>query len=191
LKHLTTLTCNSTTVELVQGDITAIECHAVVNPANSLMIMGGGVAGALRRAAGEEVEAEARKHAPVPVGKAISTHAGRLAPRIQYIIHAPTMERPAMRTTTEKVKKAARAALREAARLGVSCVALPAMGAGVGGLTAKESLEAMLEAVDEILSSGEKIPERILIVAYTDTDAKHFLEQAKRIKLRSCKAGEE
>jgi O-acetyl-ADP-ribose deacetylase (regulator of RNase III) len=178
--------CDGKKIVLAKGDITRASCDAVVNPANSLMIMGGGVAGALRRAAGEEVEAEARRRAPVPVGKAISTSAGKLQPRIRYIIHAPTMERPAMRTTESKVKKATEAALEEAKRLRVSCVAFPAMGAGVGGLSAADSLEAMLEALDEFWSKSDT-PSQVVFIAYSDADAKQFLRVIDRVKMKTCK----
>ena len=183
--------CNGVEIIVAKGDITTIECGAVVNPANSLMIMGGGVAGALRRAAGQEVEAEARRHAPVPVGKAISTSAGRLAPRIKYIIHAPTMERPAMRTTPGKVEKAAYAALVEASRLGVDCVALPAMGAGVGGLDAEESMDSMLKALDRARAEGISLPRRIVFVAYRDADLRHFIRAIERARLDNCKLEKE
>ena len=173
-------------IVLAVGDITRVACDAIVNPANSLMIMGGGVAGAIRRAAGRSVEEEARKRAPVPVGKAIVTSSGELAPRIQYIIHAPTMERPAMRTTENKVKEAVRAALREAARMNLKCIAFPAMGAGVGGLSAEESMKAMLEALDSVLAEGLELPKRIVFVAYTEGDLKQFRRAFSRTKLRNC-----
>lgn len=186
-ERLKVFRCGDIVLEVCRGDITRVECDAVVNPANSLMIMGGGVAGALRRAAGEEVEREARRRAPVPVGKAISTGAGRLEPRIRYIIHAPTMERPAMRTTQSKVKAAMAAALREAERLGVGCLAVPALGAGVGGLSAEESMEAMLQALDEAVGEGVKLPGRIVFVAYTSGDARQFLRALERTRTRNCK----
>lgn len=177
--------CSGKTIVIAKGDITQVECDAIVNPANSLMIMGGGVAGALRRAAGEEVEAEARRKAPVPVGKAITTSAGKLEPRVKYIIHAPTMERPAMRTTKTKVSRAAKAALEEASKHGLECVAFPALGAGVGGLTADESLEAMLDVLDEYWER-EDTPLKVVFVAYSDADLKHFLRVLERKKLKSC-----
>jgi len=180
------IVCDGRVIVVARGDITLVECDAVVNPANSLMIMGGGVAGALRRAAGEGVEAEARRHAPVPVGKAVSTSAGRLSPRIKFIIHAPTMERPAMRTTKGKVEKATRAALEEASKLGMECVAFPAMGAGVGGLSASDSLEAMLNALNEHWESNEK-PRRVVFVAYSEADLKQFLKTLERAKIKTCK----
>ncbi len=189
-EELSSLKCEKgITLKILKGDITELTCDAIVNPANSLMMMGGGVAGAIRRKAGETVEKEARKRAPVPIGRAIITSSGNLHPRIKYIIHAPTMERPAMRTTKEKVKKATLAALNKAKEEKIRCIALPAMGAGVGGLSIQESLEAMIEALEEYISKqedGQPI-EIIQIVAYGETASKQFLEALKRVKLTKCK----
>ncbi len=177
---LLTLKCGDSVLEIWQGDITKLEIEAIVNPANSLMIMGGGVAGAIRRAGGDEVEAEARRHAPVPVGKAVVTSAGRLQPRIRYVIHAPTMERPAMRTTREKVKRATRAAIEAALEKGINSIALPAMGAGVGGLSIEDSAEAMLDAIEEVYREKGRLPSRIILIGYTDADARKMVEVVKR-----------
>ena len=192
------LECNpSYRVELAQGDITELECDAIVNAANSLMIMGGGVAGAIRRKGGEEIEREARRHAPVPVGRAIVTGAGKLSPRIKAVIHAPTMERPAMRTTVEKVKKATRAALEVAAEKGFECIAFPAMGAGVGGVPVADAVQAMLEVIEEFLSKNPGKPNRILLVAYTEGDKKRFekavaehLRRSKLVEKEACEKEE-
>jgi len=82
-------------IVVLTGDITKQEVDAIVNPANSMLVMGGGVAGAIKRVGGKEIEDESVKHAPVPVGEAVATGAGRL--KAKYVIHAPTMERPAAR----------------------------------------------------------------------------------------------
>ena len=180
--------CGNVSIEVYQGDITQAEIEAIVNPANSLMIMGGGVAGAIRRAGGEEIEIEARRYAPVPVGKAIVTSAGRLQPRIRYVIHAPTMERPAMRTTREKVEKAARAALEAAISKGIREVAFPALGAGVGGLDVKTSTEAMLDAIESLPEEARSKLARVILVGYTEADAKKMVEVIKQraAKKTSC-----
>ncbi len=152
-------------VEVIKGDITRVSVNAIVNPANSWMIMGGGVAGAIRRVGGEEIEVEARRHAPVRVGEAVTTSAGRLPCR--YVIHAPTMERPAMRTTLSKVRAAVRAALLEADRRCIKAIAFPGMGTGVGGLDPFEAAEAMVEVIKEF-SGRFRCLERVLLVAYDD-----------------------
>ncbi|MEX2689946.1 MAG: macro domain-containing protein, partial [Candidatus Njordarchaeum guaymaensis] len=73
---------------VIKGDITKMDVDAIVNPANSLLIMGGGVAGAIKRRGGQIIEDEAVKQGPIPVGNAVITSAGNLKAR--YVIHAPT-----------------------------------------------------------------------------------------------------
>ena len=128
-------------------DITSEEVDAICNPANSLMIMGGGVAGAIKRAGGEEIEHEARKHAPISVGNAIATKAGKL--KVKWVIHAPTMERPAMRTNSEKVYSATFAALKCAEGIGATSIAIPGMGTGVGGVPHAAAARAMVKAIKD------------------------------------------
>jgi len=126
-----------------KGDITKEEVDAIVNPANSLGIMGGGVALAIKRVGGEIIEKEARKNAPIPVGEAVATSAGKL--KCKYVIHAPTMEKPAMRTNVEKVRLAVRAALKLARKLKLKSIAFPGMGTGVGGVSYEDAAKVMIE----------------------------------------------
>ncbi len=167
---------DQTKVELVLGDLLEEEVEAIINPANSLMIMGGGVAGAIKRKGGEDIEKEAMRYAPVPVGKAVLTNAGKL--KAKYVIHSPTMERPAMLTTKEKVYEATRAALILAREKGIKSLAIPAMGAGVGGLSYRESAEAMLRAIKELFSGIE----RIRIVVRDEEAFKEFKEVMQELK---------
>ncbi|RLG78907.1 MAG: macro domain-containing protein [Thermoprotei archaeon] len=138
-------------LRIFRGDITKVDCKAVVNPANSYLVMGGGVAGALKRYGGAVIEEEAVKYAPVLVGEAIITGGGRL--RARYVIHAPTMERPAMRTSPEKVRRAVKAAMKVACEKGIDCVAFPGMGTGVGGVSPKDAAEVMVEEIINFLTS--------------------------------------
>jgi len=131
------------TIIVKKGDITKIECDAMVNPANSYGSMGGGVAGAMRRVGGMEIEKEAMSKAPIPVGKAIATKAGKL--RCRYVIHSPTMERPVMKIGIENVEKAMHAALALAKKLGIKSIAIPGMGTGVGGVARDEAARVMLK----------------------------------------------
>lgn len=147
-------------IELRAGDLTKLEADAITNPANSLMFMGGGVAGALKRAGGEEIEKEARSKAPVPVGSAVATTAGRL--KAKYVIHAPTMERPAMPTTGEKVYRATRAAIMCADEVGAGSLAIPGMGTGVGGLSFEEAARAMVSAIKDCMPELKNLKKIIL-----------------------------
>lgn len=136
-------------------DITRLSCDAIVNPANSFGYMGGGVAGAIKRAGGIEIEQEAVSKAPIQVGSAVETTAGSLPCR--YVIHAPTMEQPAMRTNEEKIRKATKAAFLIAKKLGVKRIAFPGMGTGVGGVKPKDAARAMMEIAKEFMNDFEEI----------------------------------
>jgi O-acetyl-ADP-ribose deacetylase (regulator of RNase III) len=132
-------------VEVINGSILEVDTDVIVNPANSLGLMGGGVAGVIKRFGGEEIEKEAVQKAPIPVGSAVLTTAGKL--KIKGVIHAPTMEEPAMDSSEEKVRKAVRASLELADSLGFETLAMPGMGTGVGGLPKELSAKAMLEEI--------------------------------------------
>jgi len=134
-------------VELKVGDITEFDGDAIVNPANTLLIMGGGVAGAIKRKGGGEIEEEARRHAPLRIGEAVVTRGGFL--KAKYVIHAPTVEQPGGTSSEEWVYKATKAALKVAKERRLESIAFPLMGAGVGGLTPEQSLKAMAKAFFE------------------------------------------
>lgn len=128
-----------------QGDITQVKADAVVNPANSLGEMGGGLAAVLRRLGGAVIETEAMAQAPIAVGEAISTTAGQLP--FRFVIHSPTMEKPSETTTVEKVRQATLAAVMCADSYGVKILALPGMGTGVGGLSPASAAEIIIETL--------------------------------------------
>jgi O-acetyl-ADP-ribose deacetylase len=141
--------CGETEVWLWRGDITALAVDAVVNAANNQGWLGSGVAGAIRRAAGDQVEAEAVAQAPWPVGEAVRTGPGRLADRgVRAILHAAAMA-PGRPASAETVGAATAAALRLAAAEGLASVALPALGTGVGGVPMAAAAAAMGAAVRE------------------------------------------
>jgi len=134
-------------IEIKQGSILELDCDALVNPANSYGLMGGGLALAIKRSGGKIIEEEAVAKAPIEVGSAVATTAGLL--KFKAIIHAPTIKQPAELATKLNVALATRAALRLADSLNFSSLALPGMGTGVGKLAVEEAAEAMLS---EILS---------------------------------------
>ncbi len=160
-------------IRVVRGDITKLEVEAIVNPANSMLVMGGGVAGAIKRAGGKEIEDEAVKRAPVPVGKAIATTAGKL--KAKYVIHAPTMKRPAMRIGPENARKAMRGALECARELNVKSIAFPGLGTGVGGVSAQEAAEVMVDELKKHIDEGTSL-EEVLLVGFGEELANAFKE---------------
>ncbi len=153
-------------IVIVRGDITEVEADAIVNPANVQMIMGGGVAGAIRRKGGEEIQQEALKKAPVFIGSAIVTGAGRLKAR--YVIHAPTVEAPGGKSSLEFIRKAVKAAISRAEEMELRNIAFPAMGAGVGGIPVERAVEVILE---EAVKSNL---DEIILVAWSTEDFEIF-----------------
>ena len=165
-------------VSVITGDITKLKVDAIVNPANSTMIMGGGVAGTIKRVGGKEIEDEAIKSAPVPVGKAIATKAGRL--KAKYVIHAPTMEKPAMQTTASNVKLAMKGTLDCAESLGIKSVAFPGMGTGVGGLSLEEAAQAMVKKVKEHIDLRTSLKE-IVLIGFSEELASAFRDALNKV----------
>jgi len=142
-------------VVFMSGDITQISCDAIVNPANSYGYMGGGVAGAIKRVGGIEIEREAISKAPIKIGKAVVTTAGNLP--CKYIIHAPTMKQPAMQIGLENVKLATQAALDLAVKLNLRSIAIPGMGTGVGGVPIDDAAKAIVKIAKDFEDKFEKI----------------------------------
>ncbi|MCY4614380.1 MAG: macro domain-containing protein [Nitrospira sp.] len=132
-------------ITCLQGSLLDVEAQVIVNAANSHGLMGGGVAGIIRRAAGSQVEEEARRQAPIPVGQAVLTSGGRT--RFAGIIHAPTMPEPAMRIPVENVRLATRAALQLADEHGFVTLAIPGMGTGVGRVRPEDAAQGMVEEI--------------------------------------------
>jgi O-acetyl-ADP-ribose deacetylase (regulator of RNase III) len=130
-------------LEVVEGDIAALEVDAVANAANDHLWMGAGVAGALKRAGGAEIEREAIAKGPIPVGEAVATDAGRLPAR--WVIHGAVMGQD-LRTNAELVERTTESVLRVADELGAESVALPAFGTGVGGFPLDECARLMVRA---------------------------------------------
>jgi O-acetyl-ADP-ribose deacetylase (regulator of RNase III) len=131
-------------LEVVDGDITALDVDAIANAANDRLWMGSGVAGAIKRAGGDEIEREAVALGPIPVGDAVATRAGRL--RARNVVHAAVMGQD-LRTSPEAIRAATTSALRVADDLGATSLALPAFGTGVGGFPLAECARIMVDAV--------------------------------------------
>ncbi|HIE09697.1 MAG TPA: macro domain-containing protein [Armatimonadetes bacterium] len=142
-------------VEIVEGDITEQAVDAIVNAANNELWMGGGVAGAIKRKGGEEIEREAISKGPIEVGSAIETGAGRL--KAKYVIHAAVMSGRELKTDGEKIRRATRSALELAERLGVRSLAFPALGTGVGGFPFSECARIMLSEVKDFGERAERV----------------------------------
>jgi O-acetyl-ADP-ribose deacetylase (regulator of RNase III) len=131
-------------IEIVEGDITQLPVDAIANAANNHLWMGAGVAGAIKRAGGEEIEREAVAKGPIALGDAIVTGAGRLAAK--WVVHGAVMGQD-LRTDGELVRKTTARCLEVAEEAGARSVALPAFGTGVGGFPLEDCARIMIDAV--------------------------------------------
>ena len=129
--------------EVVEADLTTRNVDAIVNAANNHFWMGGGVAGAIKRAGGGSIEIQAMTKGPVPVGESVVSDAGRLPAR--YVIHAAVMGQD-LQTSAGAIGEATRTTLMRAEELEIDSIALPAFGTGVGGFPPSESAKAMIDA---------------------------------------------
>lgn len=158
-------------LEVVEGDITELDVDAIANAANDQLWMGMGVAGAIKRAGGEEIEREAMALGPIEVGDAVATGAGRLPAR--YVVHGAVMGQD-LRTTAELVRRTSRRCLEVAEELGARSLALPAFGTGVGGFDVAECARIM---VAEARAFEPRALER-LVFAVFGSEAREAFESA-------------
>jgi O-acetyl-ADP-ribose deacetylase (regulator of RNase III) len=133
-------------IAILQGDIAEQQTDAIVNAANNHLWMGSGVAGAIKRKGGNEIENEAVKKGPIEIGGAVATTAGKLKAR--YVIHAAGMGQDFV-TSAEIVRKTTTASLKVADDLKLKSISFPAIGTGVGGLGLDECARMMIQAVKD------------------------------------------
>ncbi len=133
-----------TEIKIVQADITELKVGAIVNAANNKLVMGGGLAGAIKRKGGKIIEDEAVKKGPIKIGQALATSAGSL--KAKYVIHAATMGMD-FQTDEIKIRDSARSALKVAEELKVSSIAFSALGCGVGGFPLLAAAKIMAQEV--------------------------------------------
>jgi O-acetyl-ADP-ribose deacetylase len=131
---------------VVDGDIARLQVDAIANAANTHLWMGAGVAGAIKRAGGDEIEREALAKGPIEVGDAVATGAGRLPAR--WVIHGAVMGQD-LRTDAGLVERTTRNCLAVADELGAESLALPAFGTGVGGFPLDDCARIMVGVARE------------------------------------------
>lgn len=149
-------------ITLIKGDVTELDCDAVVNAANTELWMGSGVAGAILKKGGKTIEDEAVKQGPIDLGSAILTNGGNL--RAAHVIHAASM-RPGERASAESISNATRSTLQIAAEKKMHSIAFPALGTGVGGVSMMHSARAMLKETKKFLETNE-FPKYVYFVLF-------------------------
>jgi O-acetyl-ADP-ribose deacetylase (regulator of RNase III) len=156
------------TIECIQGDIAAqAGIAAVVNAANARLRSGGGVAGAIHRAAGPGLEEECRPLAPIKPGQAVITGGHNLPNR--YVIHCLGPVYGVDKPEAEVLANCYRNALRLAEKHRIDSIAFPAISTGIFGYPVEEAAEVAFQAVSE-LCPKLKYVKKIKFVLYSKAD---------------------
>jgi len=165
---------------LSEGDLTAAAVDAIVNAANTELVLGSGVAGAIRQRGGPQIQEACAAHGPVPLGGAALTGAGKLPAK--FVIHAAAME-PGGQVSEESLRAATRASLELARREKLRSLAFPAIGTGVGGFSLQRCAEVMLEEVRRHLA-GETSLETVQFVLFGEPAYRVFeqVNDAERVR---------
>ena len=152
---------------MVQADVTQLEVDAIANAANTRLLHGGGVAGAIARAGGPAIQAESDAKAPIGLGDAVETTAGEMPAR--WVIHAATMEMDFV-TSAAIIERATRSTLEKAEELGCRSLALVAFGTGVGGFPVEEAARIM----SGVVKAHEGTLERVVFALHGDAAERAF-----------------
>jgi len=166
-----------TKIHIEQGDLTSCEVDAIVNAANNDLILGGGLAGAIRRRGGPSIQAECDRHGPVPVGGAAITGAGKLPAR--HVIHQASMALGG-RTTAKTLRASTRAVLEIAERHNVRTLAFPATGTGIAGFNLRDCARIMLDEVARHVEGATQLAE-VRFVLFDEAATRVFQETYKEM----------
>jgi O-acetyl-ADP-ribose deacetylase (regulator of RNase III) len=169
-----------TKIYLSKGDITDMAVEAIVNPANTDLLMESGVAAAIRRKGGERIQEECERLGPIRLGAAAVTTAGAL--KALFVIHAATM-RPGEKATAESIRLATKQTLSRAEEKAIKSLALPAIGTGAAGFPAQECAQIMLKVALEHIKERTSL-EKIYFVLYDDAALKMFEDALHKLTSR-------
>ncbi len=159
-------------ISILQGDIADQHTDAVVNAANNHLWMGAGVAGAIRRKGGSEIEQEAMAKGPIEIGDAVLTGAGAL--KAKHVIHAAVMGQD-LHTTAEFITEATKASLNLAEQNKLSSISFPALGTGVGGFSMHHCASVMIGVAIDFLIEATHL--RLVQFVLFDSEAADAFEQ--------------
>ena len=175
-----------TTIEIVEGDLTQEKTDAIVNAANNDLILGGGLAGAIARRGGPDIQREASVIGPIDVGGAALTTGGNLPAK--WVIHAASM-RLGGYTTAESLRASTRRSLELAAEKSLRSIAFPAVGTGIARFPLPQAASIMLDEVIRAAEHGTSL-ELVRFVLFGDQAERVFRDEAER-RLAPKEAGEE
>ncbi len=173
------------TLQLIKGDITDIETDAIVNAANSSLLGGGGVDGAIHNKGGPKILEECKRIRAtewpegLPTGKAVITSGGNL--KAKYVIHTVgPVWLGGFHVEAELLKQAYKNSLKLTVAKGIKSIAFPSISTGAYGYPIEEASHVALKTVKEFLEKEDKL-EKVIFVLFSDRDFEIYLETAKSI----------
>jgi O-acetyl-ADP-ribose deacetylase (regulator of RNase III) len=166
-------------IVIQQGDLTEMDTDAIVNAANNDLVLGAGVAGAIRRKGGDAIQRECDSIGSIPVGYAAITTGGKLKAR--FVIHAASMQLGG-KTSADTLRHSTAHSLRIADERGLKSIAFPAVGTGIAGFPLKECAEIMLREAARHLK-GETSLETIYFVLFDEVTEGIFTRMWKQIQI--------
>jgi len=159
-------------IEIMQADITSLDVDAIVNAANNHLILGSGVAGAIRTKGGPSIQEECNKIGSIRVGESAITGAGNLPAK--FVIHAASMgDEP---VSERSLRDSVRDSLLKGEDAGITSIAFPAIGTGVGGFSIERCAEIMLELAEEHLTEEGCEITRIIFALFGESEKRIFEE---------------
>ena len=157
-------------IVIIAGDLVEQEVDAIVNAANNELVLGGGVAGAIRSRGGPAIQEECDAHGSVQVGEAAMTSGGELPAR--HVIHAASMSLGG-RTTAESLRSSMDDAFRLARENGVKTIAIPAVGTGIAGFPMDDCATVMAASLRSAIAAGWR-PSEVRFVLFGDGARRTF-----------------
>lgn len=164
-------------IHIQKGDLTEMDTDAIVNAANNDLVLGGGLAGVIRRKGGPDIQAECNRHGPITVGEAAITGAGRLKAR--YVIHAASMGF-SIPATDQSLRSSTLNSLKRAEEKHLGTISFPAIGTGIANFPVSRCAEIMLDVFINYKQPGSSIKD-IYMVLYDDESYSVFSEVYKKL----------
>jgi O-acetyl-ADP-ribose deacetylase (regulator of RNase III) len=165
-------------VVIIAGDLVEQHVDAIVNAANNELLLGGGVAGAIRKRGGPAIQRECDAHGVIKVGEAAITGGGELP--AHHVIHAASMQLGG-RTTIDSLRSSMDHAFRLARAHGVRTIAIPAVGTGIAGFPMDECARVMRDCVKRAVTAGWQ-PDEIRFVLFGDASRNDFEESFNAVE---------
>ncbi len=167
-------------IEFIKGDITDMDTVAIVNAANSSLMGGGGVDGAIHRAAGPGLNAECARIGSCKTGQAVITSGCNL--KAKYIIHTVgPVWRGGTYNEADLLASCYKSSLKLAEDNGIKTIAFPSISTGIYGYPIEQAADIAVKSVADHLKNGSKI-EKVTFVLFSDADYKTYVVAYKKLK---------